>query len=63
MEMHISEREKLSYICDKKKPPAETEDGYKKCYAENQKVKRLLLMSMTPKIMKRYLCLPIAHEI
>jgi len=54
MEMHIAEREKLFYICGKKKPPAETEDGYKKCYAENQKVKRLLLMSRTPKIMKRY---------
>jgi len=63
MEMHIAEREKLSYIRGKTKPPAETEDGYEKWYAENQKVKRWLLMSMTPEIMKRYLRLPTAHEI
>ncbi|KAG6793053.1 hypothetical protein POTOM_002237 [Populus tomentosa] len=31
MEMHIAEREKLSYIRGKTKPPAETEDGYEKC--------------------------------
>lgn len=63
MEMHIAEREKLSYIRGKKKQPAESEDGYEKWYAENQKVKRWLLMSMTPEIMKRYLRLPTAHEI
>ncbi|XP_059654563.1 uncharacterized protein LOC132301315 [Cornus florida] len=63
MEMHIAEREKLSYIRGKTKPPAESEDGYDKWYAENQKVKRWLLMSMTPEIMKRYLCLPTAREI
>ena len=55
MEMHIAERERLSYIRGKTKPPAETEDGYEKRYAENQKVKRWLLMSKTPEIMKRYL--------
>ncbi|XP_048230851.1 uncharacterized protein LOC125370186 [Ricinus communis] len=37
MEMHIAEREKLSYIRGKIKPPAESEDGYEKWYAENQK--------------------------
>ena len=58
--MHIAEREKLSYICCKTKPPKESEDGYKKWYAENQKVKRWLLMSMSPEIMKRYLRLPTA---
>ena len=58
--MHIAEREKLSYIRGKKKPPKESEDGYKKWYAENQKVKRWLLMSMSPEIMKRYLRLPTA---
>lgn len=63
MEMHIAEREKLSYIRGKMKQPAESEDGYKKWYAENQKVKRWLLMSMTPEIMKRYLRLPTAYEI
>lgn len=63
MEMHIAEREKLSYIRGKMKQPAETEDGYEKWYAENQKVKRWLLMSMTPEIMKRYLRISTAHEI
>ena len=28
MEMHIAEREKLSYICGKRKSLAESEDGY-----------------------------------
>eukprot|EP00257_Ricinus_communis_P018038 XP_015576623.1 uncharacterized protein LOC107261488 [Ricinus communis] len=37
MEMHIAEREKLSYIRGKTKPSAESEDRYKKWYAENQK--------------------------
>ena len=32
-------------------------------YAENQKVNRWLLMSMSPEIMKRYLCLPTVQEI
>ena len=60
MEMHIAEREKLSYIHGKSPPPAESSEGYEKWYAENQKVKRWLLMSMKLKIMKHYLRLPTA---
>ena len=40
MEMHIAEREKLSYIRGKTNLPKESEDGYEKWYAENQKVMR-----------------------
>ena len=40
VEMHIVEREKLSYIRGKTKSPKELEDGYEKWYAKNQKVKR-----------------------
>ena len=61
--MHIAEREKLSYIRGKTNLPKELEDGYEKWYAGNQKVKRWLLMSMSPEIMKRYLRLPTAQEI
>ncbi|KAK0607303.1 hypothetical protein LWI29_012878 [Acer saccharum] len=61
--MHIAEREKLSYIRGKTKPPAESEEGYEKWYADNQNVKRWLLMSMTPEIMKHYLRIPTVHEI
>ncbi|KAL6323210.1 hypothetical protein AAG906_029217 [Vitis piasezkii] len=61
--MHIAEREQLSYIQGKTNPPKESEDGYEKWYAENQKVKRWLLMSMSPEIMKRYLRLPTTQEI
>ena len=63
VEMYIVKREKLSYIRVKTNPPKESEDVYEKCYAENQKVKRWLLMSMSPEIMKRYLRLPTAQEI
>ena len=63
VEMHIAEREKLSYIRGKTNPPKESKDGYEKWYAKNQKVKRWLLMSMRPKIIKRYLPLPTAQEI
>ena len=63
VEMHIAEREKLSYIRGKTNPPKESEDGYEKWYAENQKVKKWLLMSMSPEIMKHYLRLPTAQEI
>ncbi|KAL6314842.1 hypothetical protein AAG906_029058 [Vitis piasezkii] len=63
MEMHIAEREKLSYIRGKTKPQKESEDGYEKWYVENQKVKRWLLMSMSSEIMKHYLRLPTAQEI
>ena len=62
MEMHIAEREKLSYIRGKTNPPKKSEHGYEKWYAKNQKVKRWLLMSMSPEIMKCYLRLP-AQEI
>ena len=55
MEMHIAEREKLSYIRGKTNPPKKSEHGYEKWYAENQKVKRWLLMSTNPEIMKCYL--------
>ncbi|KAK6925740.1 Retrotransposon gag domain [Dillenia turbinata] len=63
MEMHIAERKKLSYIMGKSALPDVSDKGYEKWYAENQKVKRWLLMSMTPDIMKRYLHLPTAREI
>ncbi|RVX01324.1 Retrovirus-related Pol polyprotein from transposon RE1 [Vitis vinifera] len=63
VEMHIAEREKLSYIRGKINLPKESKDGYEKWYAENQKVKRWLLMSMSPEIMKHYLHLPTAQEI
>lgn len=63
MEMQIAERDKISYIRGKTKPPAESDEGYEKWYAENQKVKRWLLMSMSPDIMRRYLRLPTAHSI
>ncbi|KAB5521528.1 hypothetical protein DKX38_025847 [Salix brachista] len=61
IEMHIAEKEKLSFIRDTK-TPTEKEEGYEKWYADNQKVKRWLLMSMSPEIMKRYLRLPTAHH-
>ena len=62
--MYIVEREKLSNIQGKTRQPKESNDDYKKWYAENQKVKRwLLIMSMSPKIMKRYLRLSTAQEI
>ena len=63
VEMHIAEREKLSYIRGNTNPPKELEDEYEKWYAENQKVKRWLLMSMSLEIMKPYLHLPTAQEI
>ena len=63
VEMHIAEREKLSYIRGKTNLPKESKDGYEKWYAENQKVKIWLLMSMSLEIMKRYLRLPTAQEI
>jgi transposase InsO family protein len=63
MEMHIAEKEKLSFIRGKSQPPTEKDEGYEKWYADNQKVKRWLLMSMTPDIMKRYIRLPTARDI
>ena len=63
MKMHLAEREKLSYIRGKTSPPEETDEKYEKWHADNQKVKRWLLMSMKPEIMKRYLRLSTAYEI
>ena len=48
VEMHIVEREKHSYIRGKTNTLKESEDGYEKWYADNQKVKSWLLMSMSP---------------
>jgi len=62
IEMHIAEKDNLSFICGTQ-TPVEKEEGYKKWYADNQKVKRWLLMSMSPKIMKRYMHLPTARDI
>ncbi|KAL5723468.1 hypothetical protein ACHQM5_006866 [Ranunculus cassubicifolius] len=63
MEMHIAEKEKLSFIIGKSSTPAKEDEGYDKWYADNQKVKRWLLLSMTPEIMKRYIRLATAREI
>ena len=63
MEMHIAEKEKLSFIRGNSQPPTEKDDGYEKWYVDNQKVKRWLLISMSPKIMKRYIFLPTAWDI
>lgn len=35
MEMHIIEKEKLSYTCGKEKPPTESNDRCEKWYVEN----------------------------
>ncbi|KAJ9542398.1 hypothetical protein OSB04_028904 [Centaurea solstitialis] len=58
-----TKREKLSYIRGTTIPPKETDEEYEKWYADNQKVKRWLLMSMKPEIMKRYLRLSTAYKI
>ncbi|KAK3001020.1 hypothetical protein RJ639_020680 [Escallonia herrerae] len=63
MEMHIAEKEKLSFIQGNSQPPTKEDDLYEKWYADNQKVKRWLLMSMSPEIMKRYIRLPTARDI
>lgn len=63
MEMHIAEKEKLSFIIGKSSTLAKEDEGYDKWYADNQKVKRWLLLSMTPEIMKRYIRLATAREI
>ena len=61
--MNIAEKEKLSFICGNSQLPTEKDDEYEKWYADNQKVKRWLLMSMSPEIMKRYIRLPTARDI
>ncbi|KAH9779117.1 retrovirus-related pol polyprotein from transposon RE1 [Citrus sinensis] len=63
MEIHLAEREKLSYIRSSTKAFEESSKEYEKWYSENQKVKRWLLISMSPEIMKRYLRIPTAYEI
>ncbi|KAJ8636976.1 hypothetical protein MRB53_011243 [Persea americana] len=63
MEMHIAEKEKLSFIRGNSQPPTEKDDGYEQWYADNQKVKRWLLMSMSLEIMKRYIRLPTTRDI
>ena len=63
MEMHIAEKEKLTFIRGDSQPPTEKDDGYEKWYADNQKVKRWLLMSLSPEIMKQYIRLPTAQNI
>lgn len=63
IEMHIAEWEKLSYIQGKKEPPKKSEDDYEKLYAENQNVKRWLLMSMKTELMKQYVRILISQEI
>ncbi|KAH9754441.1 hypothetical protein KPL71_015444 [Citrus sinensis] len=63
IEMHLAEREKLSYIRNNTKSSEESSKEYEKWYSENQKVKKWLLISMSPEIMKRYLRIPIAYEI
>ena len=60
LEMQIPEKEKLSFIRGTLPPPKEKDESYEKWYSNNQKVKRWLLMSMSPEIMKRYIRLPIA---
>ena len=65
LDMQIVEKEKLSFIRGTSPPPKEKEkdEGYEKWYSDNQKVKRWLLMSMSPEIMKRYICLPTTQDI
>lgn len=63
MEMHLAEREKLSFIYGSTAPAMKLSQEYEKWNAENQKVRRWLLMSMTLEIIKRYLRVPTASEI
>ena len=63
LEMQIAEKEKLSFIRGTFPPPKEKDEGYEKWYSDNQKVKRWLLMSMSPEIMKRYIRLPTTQDI
>ena len=63
LDMQIADKEKLSFIRGTSPPPKEKDEGYEKWYSDNQKVKRWLLMSMSPEIMKRYIRLPTAQDI
>ena len=60
LEMKIAEKEKLSFIRGTSPPLKEKDEDYEKWYSNNQKVKKWLLMSMSPEIMKRYIRLPTA---
>ena len=55
LEMQIVEKKKLSFTRGTLPPPKEKDEDYEKWYSDNQKVKRWLLMSMSPEIMKRYI--------
>ena len=63
LEMQIVEKETLYFICGTSPPPKEKDEGYEKWYSDNQKVKRWLLMSMSPEIMKQYILLPTSRDI
>ena len=63
LEMQIAKMEKHSFIRGTSPPPKEKDEGYEKWYSDNQKVKRWLLMSMSPEIMKRYIRLSTARDI
>ncbi|KAF2305009.1 hypothetical protein GH714_001026 [Hevea brasiliensis] len=63
IEMHIAEREKLSFIRGNTQLSTEKDEGYERWYTDNQKVKRWLLMSMSLEIMKRYIRLLTARDI
>ena len=63
LEMQIAEKEKFSFIRGTSPPPEEKDEGYEKWYPDNKRIKRWLLMSMSPEIMKRYIRLPTARDI
>jgi len=63
MEMHIAEKQKYSFIKGSIPIPEEGTPEYDKWNPDNQRVKRWLLMSMKPAIMKRYIRVPTAREI
>ncbi|KAM7499356.1 hypothetical protein LguiA_023770 [Lonicera macranthoides] len=63
MEMHIAEKQKFSFIQSSAAIPKEGTPEFDKWYPDNQRVKRWLLMSMKPEIMKRYIRIPTAREI
>ena len=50
VEMHIAEREKLSYIRGKTNPPKKSEDEYEKWYAENQNCEPMIIYTVSPKV-------------
>ena len=64
-QMLIAEKEKLSFIRGTLPPPKRKMKAMKSGIQtiRNQKVKRWLLMSMSPEIMKRYIRLPTPQDI